>query len=371
MQITTINAEGIAFRDPHPEGKSTIFGLQALRFIAAAMVVVTHVLNREVNLYHPYPLPRAPWMEAGVDIFFVISGFIMVYIIKPETRAGAFWLQRFTRIAPLYWAATVVAFLGGLVLPEWFFGRQGWSYALQSMLFVPVGTNSDAHPLISPGWTLIYEFAFYTILAFCLALRRPPFATAVVAILLLVAGGAWLGHLVPWLAFYSDKGLMLEFLFGMGAAVLVREHALRPWHGLIIAAAGLGLIYALWDFQIDWPRGMRAGLPAMLTVVGFLISEPIWRRNRLLRGFARLGDASYSIYIIHFFFVTAIATLFTKSTWLAAAVGPYGYVAVSVAAGLGSGIFVHLLVEKPLLRLVRSWLPGRERPGLVAAAAKV
>ncbi len=116
---------------PHAAGKSTIHGLQALRFLAAAIVVVTHVLNREVNLYHPYPVPRAPWMEAGVDIFFVISGFIMVYIIKPETTPGAFWLQRFTRIAPFYWVATIIGFLGGLVAPDYFFGHQGWSLCAQ------------------------------------------------------------------------------------------------------------------------------------------------------------------------------------------------------------------------------------------------
>ena len=182
MQITPLQAEGFALRDPHPNGKSTIFGLQALRFIAAAIVVVTHVLNREVNLYHPYPIPRAPWMEAGVDIFFVISGFIMVYILKPDDDA---WAPSGCSASPVSRRFTgsrrPIALLRRSCLPDWFFGHQGWSYALQSVLFVPVGVNSDAHPLISPGWTLIYEFAFYSILAICLMLRRPPFALATVA----------------------------------------------------------------------------------------------------------------------------------------------------------------------------------------------
>jgi len=373
MQITPIKPQGLALRDPHPDGKTTIFGLQALRFIAAAIVVVTHVLNREFTLYVPAPVPRAPWMEAGVDIFFVISGFIMVYIIKPETTPGAFWLQRFTRIVPLYWVATAIAFVGGLMLPEWFFGHQGWWYALQSVLFVPVGVNSDAHPLISPGWTLIYEFAFYSILAICLTLRRPPFALATVVIVALVSAGTLLGQWVPWLAFYSDKALMIEFLFGMGAAVLVRDHALRPWMGLVMAAAGFVLIYFLWDYQVGWPRGLKIGLPAFLTVFGFLVGEPLWQRYNPMRQFARLGNASYSIYIVHFFFVTAAATAFAKSTWLRDFAGPYGFIVVGVLGGLALGILAHIFIERPLLKLVRSWLSrGRASCAIPATAqAKV
>ena len=86
--------------------------------------------------------------------------------------------------------------------------------------------------------------------------------------------------------------------------------------------------------------------------------------------FARLGDASYAIYIVHFFFVTAIGTLFQKSDVLRNAVGPYGYVAFSVAVGIGAGILAHIFIEKPLLRLVRSWLPDTRAHRLVPAASR-
>lgn len=370
MQITQIRVEGPVLRDPHPGGKSTIHGLQALRFIAAAMVVITHVLNREVNLYHPYPLPRAPWMEAGVDIFFVISGFIMVYIIKPETKAGAFWLQRFTRIVPLYWIATLVAYLGCVLAPDWFFGHQSLWFAARSALFIPTGDNSWAHPILSPGWTLNYEFAFYSVLALALALRRPPFATAVVAIVAVVAAGMVLKPWLPFMGFYADEALMLEFLLGMGASVLLREHGFRPWQGLAMALTGLVLIYLVWDMKLAWPRGLKIGLPAFLTVFGFLVSEPLWARVRAMRWFARLGDASYAIYLVHFFFVTAIATLFQQNEVVRNAIGPYGYTAISVVVGIGAGILAHIFVERPLLTLVRSWVPKGRTSRLVPAVAK-
>jgi len=369
MQITPIKPQGLALRDPHPNGKVTIFGLQALRFIAAAMVVVTHALNREVVLFNPAPMPRQPWTEGGVDIFFVISGFIMVYILKPDSKAGAFWLQRFTRIAPLYWVATAVAFAGGLLLPDWFFGRQDWGFALRSALFIPISPDPGAHPILSPGWTLIYEFAFYSLLALCLTVRRPPFVLAGAIIVLILLSGTLFSRTLPWLGYYAADWLMLEFLFGMGVARLVQSMPKLPWLGLATAAVGLALLWAFWAWP-RVPRGVSSGLPAVLAVFGVLLSEPLWQRVRPMRWFARLGDASYSIYLVHFFVVTALATWFAKSPAVHDFLGPYGFVATGIVGGIGAGIAVHIFVEKPLLGLVRSWLPKRAT-GNTMAAAKV
>ena len=366
MQISPIQA-----RDQKGPAKPTIFGLQGLRFFAAAIVVITHTLNREVNLYHPFPIPRAPWMESGVDIFFVISGFIMVYIIKPETTPGRFWLQRFTRIVPLYWIATIVAYVGCLVAPEWFFGHQGWWFALRSLLFIPTGRDSWAHPILSPGWTLVYEFAFYTLLALCMVLRKPPFATAAVVMVGVVSVGMLVKPWLPFMGFYADEALLLEFIFGMGAAVLAREHGFKPWQGPLIAAAGLVLIYLLWDFQLAWPRGLKAGLPAFLIVFGTLVSEPLWQKSRTLQGLSRLGDASYSIYLVHFFFVTAIGVFCAKNPEFTQWIGGYAFTIGTVVIGLGSGLVAHVLIEKPLLRLVRAWLARPPEVRLVPTTAKV
>ena len=361
-----------ALRDPHPGGRATIFGLQGLRFIAAAMVVMTHTLNREVTFYAS-AVPRADWMSAGVDIFFVISGFIMVYIITPETRPGPFWLQRFTRIAPLYWVATAIAFIGGLVLPDWFFGRQDFWFALRSALFLPMGDTTDTHPIISPGWTLVYEFGFYTLLTLCMFLRRPPFRLAAAIIAIYVAFGmadVALGGPMA-VAFYADYVLMFEFLYGMAAAAVVARLPLGPWQGLVLAAVGLALIPCTWYTPYYSLRGIAVGLPAFLVVIGVLASEPLWQRNRAMLWFARLGDASYSIYIVHFFFVTALATLVRNSPFVRDALGPYGFIALSMVLGLGSGILAHIYIERPLLALVRGWLPRHRPHSALATPAKV
>ena len=130
MQMTSIS--------PDSRG-GTIHGLQALRMIAATMVVFTHALNRGADAFPNGGIARQQFLESGVDIFFVISGFIMVYILKPDSKPLAFWLQRFTRIAPLYWAATAFAVFLGYVAPRYGFGGKAKRRrAMSSMCSPPI-----------------------------------------------------------------------------------------------------------------------------------------------------------------------------------------------------------------------------------------
>jgi exopolysaccharide production protein ExoZ len=360
MQMTSIS----------PDAKGgTIHGLQALRMIAATMVVLTHSLNRGADAFPNGGIGRQQFLESGVDIFFVISGFIMVYILKPDSKPLAFWLQRFTRIAPLYWAATAFAVFLGYVAPRYGFGTPSWDYTLKSVLFFPTGSDMWAHPVVQPGWTLVYEFLFYTILSLCLLLGRRPFFAATIVIVLILTTGAIFAKTWGPLGFYSDQVMMLEFLFGMGVAGLLKDVKVNAWAGIGLAVIGFVLMYTLWYMdKLGWPRGLRVGMPAFLIVTGFLISEPIWARHALLRRFSILGDASYSIYIVHYFLVQAIARFFEDYPSLKPMVGPYVYTVLLIVAGIGAGLLAHVFIEKPLLKLVRGWLPRRERQPALAAA---
>jgi exopolysaccharide production protein ExoZ len=348
----------IATSIPVQKSDPTLYGLQALRFLAAAMVVVTHVLNRTVTAYPDGGVPDHQFLEAGVDIFFVISGFIMVHIIRPDTKPGAFWLQRFTRIAPLYWVATIIAFFGGLLAPHYFYGTQSVLFTLKSMFFIPTGSDMWAHPIVQQGWTLVYEFLFYTILALCLFLKRP-FLPAALVLVLIMTAGLLLGKSVGVLGFYSDQAMLLEFMLGMGLAAALKGQTLPAWVGLLLMAGGLTLVYLMWNAAVPYPRGLKVGLPATLVVAGTLVSEPVWRSRPWLKRAALLGDASYAIYIAHYFFVAAIGRGLqdfpAPKGWL----GPWGYSIIMGVVALGAGFLAHLWVEKPLLRVVRGWLPGR------------
>lgn len=351
-------------------GAPTIFGLQGLRFLAAGMVVVTHALNRTVVLYPNGPLPRQTFLEAGVDIFFVISGFIMVYILKPGTSPGTFWIRRFTRIVPLYWLFTILAFVGGYVVPRYFFGAVDWRFGLLSLSFMPLGNQMWPHPLLSPGWTLNYEFAFYTIFALCMFFGKRLFFAVTLVIILIVTIGTVNAKGIMWAGYYSDGAMMLEFLFGMAAAALVKDRLMPPLAGVGLAVIGLVLIYYLWNMDIAYPRGLKIGMPAFLVVVGILVSEPIWQKSGLLQQFARLGDASYAIYIVHYLLVQAIATFFEDQLWARGLVGPYGFTILVVVVGIGAGLAAHVLIEKPLLRVIRTGMAPTAAAS-PAAAVKV
>jgi exopolysaccharide production protein ExoZ len=185
-------------RSTAPAGTSrpaqpVLASIQCLRGVAALLVVFFHAQTAAslrlagTSLLHGFQSP-AQVGSIGVDIFFVISGFIMVYILKPDSKPLAFWLQRFTRIAPLYWAATAFAVFLGYVAPRYGFGTPSWDYTLKSVLFFPTGSDMWAHPVVQPGWTLVYEFLFYTILSLCLLLGRRPFFAATIVIVLILSG---------------------------------------------------------------------------------------------------------------------------------------------------------------------------------------
>ena len=181
--ISPIAAKTIQGRTPFIGHLSNI---QILRGIAAVMVLVYHIGNEFGDRGFPEPLPHF-WMgSAGVDVFFVISGFIMVHsTAEAFARPGAPWLflaRRLVRLAPLYWLITTIFVVVALVearhtglaadAPRWFAA----SYAF---LFYPHGDAGD-FPLYAQGWTLNFEMFFYVCFAAVLPFRRTPALWALV-----------------------------------------------------------------------------------------------------------------------------------------------------------------------------------------------
>ena len=110
---------------------------------------------------------------AGVDIFFVVSGFIMVVTtMKRDMAPGEFLLHRIARIVPVYWVVTILLFaivmygfkpVGIMRMqPDWL---------AKSLLFIPFDRDGRVEPIISVGWTLNYEMFFYLLFALGLFVR--------------------------------------------------------------------------------------------------------------------------------------------------------------------------------------------------------
>ena len=162
-----------------------LLAIQYLRGIAALMVVVVHIPVQLSRMGFNGDWPE--FLNIGVDIFFVISGFIM-WTTTFDGRVGVaqFLSRRLVRIAPLYWALTSITVLVMLAAPTLVqSGKLDLQHVITSYLFVasqhPVTQLME--PILVPGWTLNYEMFFYVVFALCLPLRAGFRAMAVMAIL--------------------------------------------------------------------------------------------------------------------------------------------------------------------------------------------
>ena len=350
-----------------PGGRSvTIPTIQVLRAAAALAVFGAHLML-ELEKWSGVAVPHQTVIGgAGVDLFFVISGFIMVHVsgdLFGRVGAGAqFMARRLIRIVPLYWllcaplALHAVVRYSDLTSADLSAGLIAASFA-----FIPwPRPTGELEPLLRPGWTLNYEMFFYVLFALSLAFRprRAVMATSA-ALIACVAAAPLLDPRSP----YWPDSIVLEFIFGMAIATARREKitlSARACLALIMAGV-TGLAWSV-IAGAEVPRVIWWGIPAALVVAGatlhpFELRSPAWQVPILL------GDASYALYLIHPFMnvprlIAQRLLGWTDGPWLW---WPAGYALFLAALIVGAAIATHLVVEKPLLRVLRTRLiaPGR------------
>lgn len=320
-------------------------GLQILRALAAIMVLVGHVLA-EAEHYFGLSLPgdAIPWTR-GVDIFFVISGFVITlsarrFIAQP----GAFLWRRLLRVVPMYYLFTTLMVVVLLALPG---GAKDTvlnpAQILSSYGFFPFERADERiAPVLSLGWTLNYEVFFYILAALCLALPRPLLTLTGV-----ILGLGTLGLLIDFdsaqLRFWTNP-IVMEFAFGIALA-----HAWqRGWHwphpgaALVTLAIGIAMMIVLDPTPL--PRVIAAGIPAMIIVAaGTLLFPPRARPGMIW------GDASYALYLSHRFALRA-ATLLLLPVLPATLLGAAIYTIAVCALALAVGLLTHLWIERPMMR---------------------
>lgn len=320
-----------------------INNLQALRALAAIGVVVFHV-----GLLPATSLPFTIG-AAGVDLFFVLSGFIIAYSASHDARQ--FLARRLIRILPAYWIATAIAalfVLQAMSPPETLY------WLVQSLFYLP---GPGGRPvLIFVAWTLVYELAFY--LLYWLALRAGTRRAPVVAIAMLLVLG-----LVPMPGLPGPWPLLLEFVLGVCVNLAI-DNLSRPVGkrvGLWVAGAGLlalPLLAQLTDYNPDDYQSVERvlvwGLPAACIVLGAILAERegLAIRNRAI---LLLGAASYAIYLLHPVAVGQLLQLPSQSpptSWLACT--------AATAAIVGVSVLFHRFVEVRMLRWMRQIISRAE-----------
>lgn len=340
--------------------------IQVLRAFAALAVVVFHT-------GFAFPGMR-PFGSFGVDVFFVISGYIMARILDPESDSNSdhFFRRRVIRIVPPYWFFTILLFLVALRVPQLMGATRATPVELlKSLLFIPFTKGSGLiQPLLFIGWSLNYEMFFYLALSIgtLFSKRSATWIGAGLVIATMLACLPFAGQNV--LAQFYSRDIVLEFVLGIFSYYLCRavpDRTARALRGISFAVCfGCGLLIIAMQAvlppfgpEVFLSRVLELGIPSFFLVTSAsLLSQAGWDTN--LKWLVLIGDASYILYLVHPYCEYSIDRLFSaKVHWLKrdTATGALLGVSVSIAAA----ILIHLYGELPTVRFLNRNFGGKRK----------
>jgi peptidoglycan/LPS O-acetylase OafA/YrhL len=329
-------------------------GVQAARGIAALLVVAMHSRDHLLKAFGAFPFADSvAFGHAGVDFFFVLSGFIILHVhagdIGRPASLGRYLQRRFTRVYPFYWAVlAVVVLLNAIRHPP-----PPLADLAAASLLLPLRGDLP----VSIAWTLQHEIVFYA--AFAVLIVNRLLGLALFAVWLAWIGGGLLGFTGDptdgWLVNVHSV-FDVEFFLGMLAAWSLRRvkvpapRALLLAGGLVFLAVGMAEDMSLARPLADATH-LGYGLGAMLMVIGMVEAE---RRGRLhAPGFlVTLGGASYALYLTHLLTGAALWQVL-RLTGLAGTLAVWVQFAAFVVASVAVGLVASWTLEARLTRLAR------------------
>lgn len=336
-------------------------GIQCLRAIAAILVVFTHlVFFGNFNT----TLPKSPIAGAvGVDIFFVISGFVIsMSAERLNFKWRIFLINRYCRIIPFYWLMTLPIIYIKLITHTW-----SWPSAANSLFFIPFFDYGTFHtPILMFGWSLSFEFWFYSLFALLLLFfgrRAISILTPLLILLCLVASLAYHG------SWFTPRFLFHPFTLEFSAGVLI--YRVRKYAGFttLIIALPLVLIAAwftwstsflgaseLSNLVLGFKRDLiwgSLGVASVTTVIS-IDNLKLFTWPRFLK---TLGDCSYSIYLIQ-----PLALMVAMQTNKHLATPALITTVIYILTAILGGVVVSKLVEIPLTRLVKAQFTTKLTP---------
>lgn len=343
------------------QNPNNLLSIQYLRAIAVIAVLFAHLHAVEAKLGQTIIFGN--WALNGffgVDIFFVISGFIMVWITRKQKPSIAaipkFWILRIFRIYPLWILICGAIYIVWLYQPDWVYKSHASNpNILKSLLLLP---DKDL-PLHAVGWTLIHELWFYMIFSLFLLFPRK---------YLIILLSLWASVLVffaiigfkssnPNIALITSP-LGLEFIIGAFIALNIKLLKKINSRTLIIVA-GIGFLIAIANsnqnpssfFASEIQRVLWYSIPSALLLIGIFNSEAEGiKPNKTM---TNIGNWSYAIYLIHvpvFAVLGRIISHFTGANFIVNLC--FGIMALFAA--IIAGMILNLLFEKPIMRFAHS-----------------
>ena len=352
--------------------------IQVLRAFAAIAVVVFHT-------GFAFPHMR-PFGSFGVDVFFVISGYIMARILDPASDSSSdfFFRRRVLRIVPPYWFFTILLYLAALQFPALMGStRASPGDLLKSLFFIPFTKGSGIiQPLLFIGWSLNYEMFFYLALAVGLLIhkRKGIWIGAGIVLAGLIVCRIMLAVFNSQSAIvqFYGRDISVEFLLGILSYYLCRAisadkaYGLR-WLALVVCLTSGFLLIALQGIlpneftPLAFSRIPSLGVLSFLLITSAsLLSQAGW--DTRLASLVLIGDASYILYLLHPYCEYFIDRVFgTHYHWLKRETATGAFLGVTVSILLA--ILVHLYGERPTVRFLNRNFGGKRKSTEFASPA--
>lgn len=350
----------------------SLTGITSLRGLAAMLVLVVHsflILGYSQQYSKNFELTNI-----GVDIFFVLSGFIMAFAHWDDFGKGTksvslFIKKRVVRIYPMYLIITLLTAIILYIAPHLFYAmKYSNELVLKSILFIPSEIGTGTSLILAVAWTLAFEIVFYIIFAICLIPHRKAGLIATITALSLWALAALTITPENYISEFFLSSLPLEFICGiiicMHYKSKQKQSAINPTALISMLALAVA---ALIVFTIPYPiaertlrdnsRAIYYGIPAIIIFICFLNARQInkgWLRTTI----NSIGDASYSTYLTHFLFIGAIKFVAARSGAIDS-INIYALIIFSCVFCTACGIATHKIIEIPVTKLFRLALLGK------------
>lgn len=333
---------------------SKIYSLQALRYIAAILVVGFHTEEAIQERLHEDLIEFFSFGSIGVDIFFIISGFIIALATSEPRQTSYveqskdFFVRRLIRIMPIYWFYTILKILIVLLLPALVLRSELQGYHLfSSFAFLPsMAPWGLIQPILPIGWTLNFEMLFYIIFAIAILLNKNKIILTALAFVIVFV----LDLIFPKNVFFSfyAQSFIFEFILGLIAFQIVCKFQK-------IHFAFISLLFVIGIALISSKNNginhiFTCGLGALSLVLCVVYIERFFTHPKVRRLSEALGDSSYSLYLSHSFTVPFSAVIFGQI------LGLNGYLVLLLTLVIAtiSGIASYRIIEKPVITFLNT-----------------
>lgn len=350
------------------QSRGKLYQIQYLRALAAVAVVFYHINATLQSKVGPDAVNPFTVGAAGVDLFFVISGFIMAYVVSGPKQYSTvqFLRDRLMRIAPLYYLVTLFVFVCLLIVPQLFSSSTAHTgQLLNSILFLPFQHEEGwIGSTVTVGWTLNYEMMFYALVAISVGFFKD---RQLITTCLMLIGLFLLGYFIDFNnrfgLVYTDP-IILEFVLGIAAFHIYRSVDNLSGRLFFPVLLVTGIVILLMQNGADYEssRLWRFGVPSAMILLA-LVNMPM-REYRLLRN---IGDWSYSLYLTHIFVVSIILRIVTPH------LDQYGFTGLAIqmliaVIAIGAAALTHEMIDKPMAAIHKNGLKkAQPKHGFVSA----